>query len=155
MLGYRHLIECHCVLQVYKDKNPPVYHKFTAYNKVNNRGDIIPKYANCNNCGVTHFITEICKSEIKTGKEDLSSVRSIDDLKISLPEKLSKILDDHQCDITLYENAEDVIENQCYPYEMIVKREIIDDEHHVKILNIENENRFRIHSQVIKTIIRS
>jgi hypothetical protein len=155
MLGYRHLIECHCVLQVYKDKIPPVYHKFTVYSKVNDRGDIIPKYANCNNCGVTHFITEICKSEIKTGKEDMSSVRSIDDLKISLPERLSKILDDHQCDITLYENAEDVIENQYYPYEMIVKREIIDDEHHVKILNIENENKFRIDSQVIKTIIRS
>jgi len=150
-----HLIECHCVLQVYKDKTPPVYHKFAAYNKINERGNIIPKYVNCNNCGITHYVTEICKSEIKVGKEDSMSVRNISDLKISLPEKLTKILDDYQCDITLYENAEDVIENQCYPYEMIIKREIIDDEHHIKILNIENENRFKIDNQVIKTIIRN
>jgi hypothetical protein len=155
MIGYRHLIECHCVLQVYKDKKPTVYHQFLVYSKVNNKGKIVSRYANCNNCGVTHFIYEVCKSEIKTGKEDISSIRNIDDIKISLPDKLTKILDDNQCDITLYENIEDVIDQKIYPFHTTIKREIIDDEHHVKVLEIESDNRFKINNQVIKTIVRS
>ena len=93
MIGQNHLIECHCVLPLYKDKKPVLYHKFVVYSKTGEGGKIIPKYVNCNNCGITHYVYEICKSDIKVGKEEISSVLSIEDIKICLPENLVKILE--------------------------------------------------------------
>lgn len=153
MIGFKHLIECHCVLRIYKDHDPVIYHKFAVYNKIDDKGKIIPKFANCNNCGLTHYVYEICKSEFKTGKEDLSSVRNINDLKLSLPDKLVKILEEYNCAIDVYELVEDVIDQSFFPYELLIKREIIDDDHHVKVLSILSNDRFKIDSQVIKTTI--
>ena len=154
MLGYKHTIECHCVLPLYKNKHPIVYHKFIVYSKINDKGKIIPKYSNCNNCGIVHKVYEICKSEIKLGKEDITSIRSIEDIKVSLPEKIIKILEENNCDIALYEEIEDILDQESFPSEVIVKRNIIDEEHHIKILKINNKDSFKIISEIISTIIR-
>ncbi len=154
MLGYKHIVECHCVLPVYKNKKPVVYHKFATYNKIDMKGKIIPKYVNCNNCGATHFVYEICKSDIKIGKEEIQTVRTIKDIKISLPDKLVSILEENDRNIEDYEMIEDILDQEIFPSELILKREIIDEEHHIKLLKIINANKFKIESEVIKTIVR-
>ena len=154
MLGVTHTIECHCVLPLYKNKSPPVYHKFVVYNKVDENGSVLPKYVNCNNCGITHFVYEICKSEIKVGKEDLPTVRRIDEVKLSLPEKLVKFLESYEVQTFVYEKIEDAISKEIFPTEIILKREIIDESHHVKIINVTSENTFTVKTEVINTIIR-
>lgn len=154
MLGVTHTIECHCVLPLYKNKSPPVYHKFVVYNKVDENGSVLPKYVNCNNCGITHFVYEICKSEIKVGKEDLPTVRRIDEVKLSLPEKLVKFLESYEVQTFVYEKIEDAISKEIFPTEIILKREIIDESHHVKIINVTSENTFTVNTEVINTIIR-
>ena len=154
MIGYKHTIECHCVLQLYKDKVPTVYHRFSVYSKVDDKGNIVPKYSNCNNCGATHLVYEICKSEIKLGKEDINSIRKIEDIKISLPDNIAKVLDDHKCDLSTYELVEDIMDNEIFPYEVILSREIVDEEHNIKILNILSQNKIKISNESIRTIIK-
>jgi len=154
MLGVTHTIECHCVLPLYKNKSPSVYHKFAVYNKVDENGRVLSKYVNCNNCGITHFVYEVCKSEIKVGKEDLPTVRRIDEVKLSLPEKLVKFLESYEVQTFVYEKIEDAISKSIYPTEIILKREIIDESHHVKIIKVTSENKFTVNTEVINTIIR-
>ncbi len=151
--GIKHLVECHCILAIYKNVSPPVYHKFLVYSKFDDNDKIIPKYVNCNNCGATHLVYEVCKSDLKTGKEDISSVRSISDISLSLPDKLIKVLESYDSECVIYEEVEDVIKNSLYPTSIILKREIIDENHHLKILNIEGENNFSIASELINKIV--
>ena len=87
MSGQRHLIECHCVLPIYKNKKPVVYHKFAVYSFFDEKtSKVIPKYVNCNNCGVTHLIEEFCKSKIKLG---LNNYKGLDNqiYKVYIPFK--------------------------------------------------------------------
>ena len=154
MLGTSHTIECHCVLPLYKSKTPIQYHKFVVYSKIDEKGGIIPKYVNCNNCGITHFVYEICKSEIKIGKEDLPTIRKIEDIKFSLPERLVSFLESYNQEVYVYEKIEDIIDKSIFPSEIILKREIIDESHHVKILNITSEKTFTVSTEVINTIIK-
>ncbi len=152
MLGQKHMIECHCILPIYKDATPTIYHKFITYSKIDESGKIIPKYVNCNNCGITHHVYEICRSDIKIGKEDIKSIRTIEDIRIGLPDKIIDILEKHDCAIEDYELVEDIFEQEIFPSELIIKREIIDEEHHIKLLKISNMKKFKIESEVIKTI---
>jgi len=154
MLGCKHMIECHCILPIYKDVKPTIYHKFVTYSKIDESSKIIPKYVNCNNCGITHYVYEICKSDIKVGKEDIKSIRTIEDLSLNLPDKLIKILEKHDCSIEDYELIEDILDQEVFPSELIINREIIDEEHHIKLLKINSSKKFKIESEVIKTIVR-
>ncbi len=124
---------------------PPVYHKFAVYSILNEKtGNVLPKYVNCNNCGVTHFVKEFCRSEIKLGKEDIKSVRDAKEVSLSLPEKLVNILDSYNSTIDLYEEVEDVIDNNCFPKTLVLKREIVDEIYQLKVLEILSKNRFKI-----------
>ena len=151
--GQKHLIECHCVLALYKNKEPPLYHRFVVYSKFKDTGEIIPKYVNCYNCWITHFVYEICKSDIKVGNEEVGSIRTIQDISLGLPDKISKILSEHNATIDLYEEIEDIIDNDLYPAEVVIKRDIIDEKYHFKILKIENINKIKILSESIQDMI--
>ncbi len=153
-MSQRHLIECHCVLPIYKDRKPIVYHKFAVYSKIDKKTDrVIPKYVNCNNCGITHYVYEFCKSEISIGKEDLQCVRGKSDISISIPEKICSILDDHQVSIDVYEEVEDILENNFFPRDIVIARENLEKNQIFKILSIESERKFKIKSEVINTTI--
>ena len=154
MPGQRHLIECHCILPIYKDKTPPVYHKFAVYSILNEKtGNVIPKYVNCNNCGVTHYVEEFCKSEIKLGKEDIKSVRDVREVSLSLPNKIVDLLNEYNSTIDIYEEVEDIIDNNSYPQSIVIKREIIDECYHLKLLSVKSEDRFKISSEVLDNTI--
>ena len=154
MLGQRHLIECHCVLPLYKDRRPIVYHKFPVYSKFNTKtSKVIPKYANCNNCGITHLIDELCKSQIKIGKEDIKSARSISEVTLSLPIKIVDFLKDYNSSISLYEEIEDIFDNLTFPKDLIIKREIIDEQYHVKVLKLISQEKYKIVSEIIDNTI--
>jgi len=154
MLGQRHLVECHCILPLYKNVTPPVYHKFVVYSLLSEKsGKVVPKYVNCNNCGVTHLVKDFCRSEIKLGKEDIGSIRNIKEVAISLPDKIVDILNEHNSTIDLYEEIEDIIDNSIYPRDLVIKREIIDEKYHLKILQILNKDRFKIISEILNDTI--
>ena len=152
--GQRHLIECHCILPIYKNAKTQIYHKIAVYSMFNEQtGKVIPKYVNCNNCGITHYVTEYCKSEIQIGKEDITSIRSVLEVEIGLPEKLTKFLKQYSPTIDILEEVEHVFNNQLFPKGIIIKREIIDEKHNIKILNLINEQRFTISSEILDNTI--
>ena len=154
MPGQRHLIECHCILSIYKNKNPAIYHKFSVYSMIDKKTNkVMPKYVNCNNCGVTHLVDELCKSKIQIGKEDITSIRSIEEIELSLPEKLTKFLKQYNPTIDVLEEIEDVFNNNLFPKGLVIKREIIDEKYNVKILNLISEKRYTIASEILNDTI--
>lgn len=154
MIGQKHLIECHCSLPIFKEKDAITYHKFVVYSKFDEMGNIIPKYAQCNNCGANHYVFEICRSEIKTGKEDNNIALTIDDIAISLPDKIANILKKYECDIEVYEEINDVIENDLYPHSVIVNRELVDDIYEIKIIKLISQDKIKIEAERISRIVK-
>lgn len=153
MTGQKHLIECHCSLSIFKDSKDIVYHKFVTYSKFDERGSIIPKYAQCNNCGANHYVFEICRSEVKIGKEDNNVALTIEDISIGLPDKLNNILKKYECGIEVYEEVNDVIENGLYPHSVTVNRELVDDNYEIKIINLVSQDKIKIEAERISRVI--
>jgi hypothetical protein len=112
MMGLKHLITCRCTLPTYKrHKNPPD-HQFVVFSIINDDGTVKPKFAQCNNCTAIHKVTEINRSEIMPGREDMGSIISIDDIKVSLPEKLVGVLEANDADLASWEYAQFIFENK-------------------------------------------
>lgn len=110
--GIKHLIECHCVLPQFRDRRDPVYHRFVVFSEIDDNDNVIVKYAQCNNCGVVHRVTDIAKSEIILGKDESVSIVSIDDIKLSLPSNVVSVLESYAVDLPTWEEVAYVLENQ-------------------------------------------
>ena len=105
----KHLLECKCVLPQYKNVEPPVFHKFLAFSEIDTTdGSVVSSYAQCNNCGVIHKVNEISKS-ILLRKENMNALLTIDDIKSSLPPRLAAILDQNQCDLPYWQEAQTIL----------------------------------------------
>ena len=109
MPGLKHLIECHCTLKIYSAERKTVYHKFPVYSKLDKNGNLIRKIVKCNNCEAVHIVSDVCKSELMAGKDQTGIITSIDDISISLPQRLVDLLLKLECDITAYEHSLDII----------------------------------------------
>jgi len=143
--GIRHLIECHCVLPQYRNKNPPVFHKFIVFSAIND-DQVQKKLAQCNNCGILHRIVDICKSEIVHGLEEGSSLRSIEDLKVSFPQKLSDFLVVQKLDIATWEFIEFLIDNKLEK-DVVINKTEAGDITQLKILQINADGTFKIRNE--------
>tara|TARA_R110002153_G_scaffold262632_1_gene423612 strand:+ start:90 stop:563 length:474 start_codon:yes stop_codon:yes gene_type:complete len=153
MIGQKHLIECHCSLPIFKDKEAIIYHKFVVYSRFDERGNIIPKYSQCSNCGANHYVFEICRSEIKVGREDNNIALTIEDIAIGLPDKIINVLKKYECGIEVYEEVNDVIENNLYPHSVVVNRELVDDSYEIKIINLVSQDKIKIEAERISRVI--
>lgn len=111
-MGMKHLITCRCVLpQLKRQPNAP-QHQFVVFSIIDENGDVKPKFAQCNNCGSIHKVIEINRSQIMPGREDMSSIVTVDDIKISLPEKLAGVLEANHADLASWEAAQYIVENK-------------------------------------------
>ena len=124
----RHLLECQCILSVFRNNTVPVYHKFPVFSKINNNS-VETKYVLCNNCDALHEVQDICKSEIKWGKDAyISLVNTKDDIKFNLSSQnkhnIVEILEKNDCDISVWEFVEHVIENNLEENIVLNKKEI-------------------------------
>lgn len=148
--GIKHLIECHCILPQYKKKKPAVYHKFTVYSKFDSQtGKLEEKIVQCNNCNALHSVIDVCRSEIVTGKDEYSSGLTIEDMSFQLDEKLSNLLTVNNCDYATWEHVLDIIENENWDDQVVIKRDVINDKQHVKILKLSSETKIKIISKII------
>lgn len=149
--GIKHLIECHCTLKIYQKSINTIYHKFPVYSKYNiDNGSIETKIAQCNNCKTLHKVFDICKSEIiPGGKDEDRTILTKEDIIIQLPDKISKFLIDHDCDVSTLEHVLDVIDNKQWNENIVLSRDIIKEEIHVKILQIIDEDKFKIKKEII------
>jgi hypothetical protein len=150
MAGLKHLIQCHCVLPIYRKRKEPLFHKFVVYSKTNDEGEIVEKLSRCNNCAAVHRIIDFCKSEIVFNMEDTVSVTTADEIRESLPEKIVKILDENKCDFATYENVEDVLFEERWGEIIILSRQKINNEKtQIKTLEIKSDKKFRIKAEIV------
>ena len=145
--GLRHLVECHCILPQFRNANPVVYHKFIVFS-VSEDDVVQPKLSQCNNCGIIHKIVDYCKSEIVHGLEDSSSLRTIDDIKVSMPQKLVEFLVPQNLDISLWELIEFILDNKVEK-EIPLTKDDKTDLTQIKMLHIKSDGSFKV-----KTVTR-
>ena len=89
-------------------------------------------------------LTELCKSEILNGKESLNSLETIEDIKLSIPQDLSAVLENYSCDISNWQHAKFIYENGKWGDSIVLVREELDSEIQGKFLTIVSHNRFKI-----------
>lgn len=142
----KHLIKCRCVLQQYKKLSKPPLHQFLVFSELDDEGNVKLKFAQCNNCGIVHKIKDVCTSDIVEGKEDLSSLMTIDDIKKSLPDNIVNILDNNDCSLPLWEQAKFIIENQSWGDIIPLSSEIVDGMRQGKYLRILGNNLHKVES---------
>jgi hypothetical protein len=143
--GVRHLIECHCTLPQYRNANPPVYHKFVVFS-VLDEDAIQKKLVQCNNCGIIHKVVDLCKTEIAHGMEEGQSLRTIEDIKIGIPDKMVTFLTQQNADISTWEYVEFILDNK-QEKEVILKKEQKDDLTQLKILHIKEDGTFKVKNE--------
>jgi hypothetical protein len=149
--GLKHLIQCHCVLPQYKNSMDPIFHKFSVFSIIENMSDtVIPKFAECNNCGAAHKIIDICKSEILTGKDEVRTQMSIEDLKYSLPISLFELLISYNKDLPDFEYAQFILENEQWNKHIVLTREELDDYTQGKLVKFIAKDKFRVESYISK-----
>ena len=144
MQGFKHLIQCHCILPQFKDAADPTFHKFVVFSIIDDSDTVQPKLAQCNNCGVIHKVTDICKSEL-TSKDEARSLPTVEDIKFSLPAELVRVLDSYQCDIATWEQAEWIYLSKVWDQWIVLAKDEDDDgDYHGKRLIFSDDGRFRI-----------
>ncbi len=145
--GIKHLIQCHCILPQFRKKKDPVFHKFVVFSTIDEESDsVFVHYSNCNNCGATHKIFDLCKSEIVVGSEDAESVVDISDFSLSLPKELFETLGQYTCGVADYQHAQHIIDNKLWGSHIVLKREEVDGKVSGKLLSFLEENKYRIES---------
>lgn len=145
MQGYKHLVECHCVLPQYRKMVNPVFHKFVVFSLIDDEGNVIPKMSQCNNCGAVHKVVDICVSEIVPGKDETRSVVTKNDIARSLSKQLVEILEEYQLDVADYEMAKHIVENQLWGSIIILSKEAEESGGFTgKTLKFTEPDRFRI-----------
>ena len=151
----RHLLECQCTLSIFKNNTVPVYHKFPVFSIFNDE-NIERKYVTCNNCDSLHEVLDICKSEIKWGKDTLIGlVNTKDDIKFNLSSQgknsIVEVLEKNDCDVSIWELVEHVIDNDLEDNIILDKKEV-DDNIIYNCLNIKNGN-IRIKKEIVQRYI--
>lgn len=146
MRGQLHLVKCRCVLSQFKNTpNPPV-HQFVVFSAIDDKDDVVQKYAQCNNCGSIHKIVDVCKSEILQGKENLASILTIEDIKVSLPSNLTAILERHNVELYIWEQAQFILENKLWGDFVVLAKEEENGTKQGKYMRIMSESFFKIES---------
>ena len=153
MPGIKHLIECHCYLAIYKKQEKLINHKFPVYSKFDENGIVVKKNVKCNNCDAFHFVYDICKSEIKPGKDQSNLVISKEDLKEMLPQRVSNFLSSNNCDISIWEHVKDIIDERRWGEHVVIKRDIIDEKQQIKYITIDANKNIKINLDIINDIV--
>jgi len=150
--GIRHLIQCHCVLPQYKKRKEPLYHQFLVFSILND-GVCEIKLAQCNNCNQLHNVVDICKSEFLIGKDETMAIPTEIDIGLSISQKLKEILNAYQSDISFWEHAQFIEENEMWGSELILSKERTDGSIQIKSLCFIKENKLKIKSETFQEII--
>jgi hypothetical protein len=148
MPGYKHLVQCHCVLPQYRKLDEPIFHKFIVYSKIDAEGEVVPKLVKCNNCEVVHKVVDYCRSEISFGIDESLAISSIEDIKDNIPEKISNILLLNKCDISIWEHVDDIIFHKEWGTSLVISRHRTADSTQVKLLTINDIDKFRVETHL-------
>lgn len=146
MRGTKHLIQCHCILPQYRRMKDPVFHKFVVFSVIDDNDNVVEKFCHCNNCGVVHKVHDLCKSEIVVGRESSLSIMTQADIRLSLPQNFSKILETYECDLPVWEEVQFYYETGLEAPPIILTKEEFKGTVTGKILHMLGSTKVRIES---------
>ena len=146
----KHTIQCHCILPQYRNREDPVFHKFVVFSKIDESDTLVSKYVNCNHCSVVHKIYDVCKSEIIVGKEDISSVVTIDDISLMIPSDIVSVMESYECDLPTYEHVLHILQYKLFKESVVLTRDVMEDEVVGKKLSFDKAGMVSIESFVEK-----
>lgn len=145
--GQKHLVQCQCILPQYRKAARPIFHKFMVFS-VLSEGVVEPKYVQCNNCGIVHKVYDLCKSEIVTGRDELRSVSSKEELALGVPPDLRGLLDTYGCDLPIWEHIKFILDEGLWGEQVVLTRETVNGEVTGKILTVAARDRFTLENYI-------
>ncbi len=104
----------------------PVFHKFPVFSIIDDDDIMETRLAKCDNCGATHRVTDVFRSTILTGHEDSSAIMSIEDIKSSLPSKISDLLTSYNVHLSTWEEVQFYYVTATWGCEIILAKDDID-----------------------------
>lgn len=151
--GQKHLVKCRCVLSQFKSMEDPPTHQFIVFSGIGDDGNVVPKFSQCNNCGVIHKVVDICKSEIMKDKEHLSSLLTIDDVRGSIHPNLATILDKNNADLATWEACQYIVENKQWGLPVMLASDTEEGLKVGKYVRILGESLFKVESYTRAEVI--
>ena len=130
----------------FKTLHEPPAHQFVVFSVVDDEDKVQSKFAQCNNCGVVHKITDICKSDILANKEEMGSILTIDDIKPGIPANLLKILESSNADLASWEACNFIIENKKWGNIVVLTTDFEHGTRQGKYVQIIGENLFKVNT---------
>lgn len=139
----KHLIECNCLLPQFKHSDPPMWHHFVVFSEIDDTGAIIPSFAQCNNCGMVHKVTEVgVSSTLK--RDTFMALPTIDELRNALPERLQKELSGYEVEIPTLQEILFIFQHQMWGKTVILQKEQVEEYLVGKVLQIIGVSLWRI-----------
>lgn len=148
--GQRHMIRCNCILHQFSKMKDPPNHHFSVFSVINDDDSVCVRFAQCNNCGIIHKVTDLCKSEIMYGREAFGALVSIDDVKASLTREIREILEANNADLAIYEHAKFILTNQRWGEHVVLSSDQSDGLRTVKYLQIIGETLVRVETVTLE-----
>jgi hypothetical protein len=147
----KHLIECQCILKIFENKTKPLYHKFVVFSFIE-KEDIEEKYVTCNNCDIVHRVYDICKSEIKWGKEGYKSlVCTKEDVAFNLKsngkQNIADLLSINNIEVPDWELVDYLLEENLEGHIILDKKEI-DNNINYKVLYFLKDGKIKIKNEL-------
>jgi len=138
------------VLPQFRKRKDPIFHKFVVYSKFKEAGVIEERLVRCNNCDAVHRVIDLCRSEIVIKIEETDTIVSEEEIKLGLPDKIIGILEKNNSDIATYESIDHIFNEKLWGEQVVISRQTVNNEKiHVKILEINGDNKFRLKSETI------
>lgn len=151
--GQKHLVKCRCILSQFKGRPDPPFHRFIVFSKIDEEGHVVPKYVQCNNCGIVHKVVDVCKSEVISSKESMSSVVTVDDIRPCVHPNLAGILEKNMADLPTWEACQHAVDNQLWGETVILTTDIEQDTRTGKYVRILGETLFRVDSYTTQEVV--
>jgi hypothetical protein len=142
--GIKHLITCRCVLPQFKRREDPPQHQFVVFSVIDDDNNVRPKFAQCNNCGIIHKVTEINRSEIMASREDMRSIAKITDIRLGLPQGLAALLEQNDVDLPTWEMAEFIYSRQDWGQFVVLSTDEAEGTRQGKYVSILGANLFKV-----------
>lgn len=136
MRGIKHLIQCHCILPQYRNTPNPIFHRFVVFSVIDDDDAVVPKVVACNNCGAVHKVTEIWKSSIVIGRDDLQSAMTVEDISLSLPDNVVQVLKSYKVDLPTWEEVLFAFEQDAWGTEIVLTRDTVGELTQGKMLRL-------------------
>lgn len=151
--GLKHLVQCRCILPQFKRLSNPPFHQFVVFSVIDDE-KVRVKFAQCDNCGLIHRVVDIAKSEIMKGREYMSSLITVDEIKMSLGDAIVAALEANDVDRSTWEMVKFIVDNEKWGEHVILSRETEGSDVHVKYMRIIGANMIKVDTEMLQAYVQ-